>query len=620
MGIINYISKKHLVIYLVLILAFLLRFYRLFDIPFTHDEFSTLFRTNFNSFTELINKGVKIDAHPAGLQVWVYYYKQLFGQKEWVIKLPFILFGFFSILIFYKVFSRWYNQTMALFTVSFMATLQYFVMYSQIARPYSSGLFFVSMLVFIFDKLVFEKKSNVYYFLLYSFFGALSLYNHHFSALLACIITVTGLVLVNKSLRLRFTLSGVLMFVLYLPHVTVFLDQLKLGGLGEWLNKPTLYFLIDYLKYFFGFSFLNLLLLICLIIFSFFNFSYRNYFSKYTFVCFIWFFFPLLIGFLYSIYRAPVLQYSVLIFGAPFLFPLFFAGIKQLSQKSIFLVVCIILILNSYVLIKERKHYDIFYNSGYQAFLKDYPKHIASKNIAAVFDAEYSHKKIIQHYIRHNYFTKDFYWAESCLDLNDWIDFVRIKARSNKYFYYASVFDSDPNFLIVLLDYFPNIEFQKNYMGATIYLLRKGSEQNFILKNECIASKGIAKLEDEYSSGKSFYLNKLIVSPMNLIDISLTIDKLELNQSKIVSSIELNDSVYDWRGADFNLFKSNIIHSKVKVHLPVKLSDININNQNLILKTYLWKSKNETFKFNNYSLKVLSGNPRLYGLFNPIFE
>ena len=60
----------------ILVVAFLLRFFDLFNIPFTHDEFSTLFRTNFSSFSELIEKGVKIDAHPAGLQVFIYYYKR----------------------------------------------------------------------------------------------------------------------------------------------------------------------------------------------------------------------------------------------------------------------------------------------------------------------------------------------------------------------------------------------------------------------------------------------------------------------------------------------------------------------------------------------------------------
>ena len=71
--------KKHIGILIILSIAIILRFYHLFDIPFTHDEFSTLFRTNFSSFSELIEKGVKIDGHPAGLQFFVIQRKKGFG-------------------------------------------------------------------------------------------------------------------------------------------------------------------------------------------------------------------------------------------------------------------------------------------------------------------------------------------------------------------------------------------------------------------------------------------------------------------------------------------------------------------------------------------------------------
>ncbi len=126
----------------ILVVAFLLRFFDLFNIPFTHDEFSTLFRTNFSSFSELIEKGVKIDAHPAGLQVFIYYYKQVFGTSTWVIKMPFLLFGLLSVYLVFKIYRNWFNLTIAYVAAAFMASIQFTVMYSQIARPYSSGLFF----------------------------------------------------------------------------------------------------------------------------------------------------------------------------------------------------------------------------------------------------------------------------------------------------------------------------------------------------------------------------------------------------------------------------------------------------------------------------------------------
>lgn len=64
--------KNKAVLILILLTGSILRLYRLFQIPFTHDEFSALFRTHFPTFLELIEKGVKVDGHPAGVQVFLY--------------------------------------------------------------------------------------------------------------------------------------------------------------------------------------------------------------------------------------------------------------------------------------------------------------------------------------------------------------------------------------------------------------------------------------------------------------------------------------------------------------------------------------------------------------------
>ena len=108
---------------IIMIVAAVLRFYNYFEIPFTHDEFSALFRTNFPDFQTLIDQGVKVDGHPAGVQVFLYYWVQLFGIHEWSIKLPFTLMGIASVYLMYLIAKFWYNETVALISISFFATL-----------------------------------------------------------------------------------------------------------------------------------------------------------------------------------------------------------------------------------------------------------------------------------------------------------------------------------------------------------------------------------------------------------------------------------------------------------------------------------------------------------------
>ena len=61
--------KEHGVFIGILLLSTVLRFIPLFDYEFTYDELSGLDRTQFPDLSNLLEKGVKIAAHPALIQV-----------------------------------------------------------------------------------------------------------------------------------------------------------------------------------------------------------------------------------------------------------------------------------------------------------------------------------------------------------------------------------------------------------------------------------------------------------------------------------------------------------------------------------------------------------------------
>ena len=62
-------------------IAIFTRFYDFFEIPMTYDGFSALFRTRYETFYDLIEKGIKPDAHPAGIQVFEYFLVKLVGEN-----------------------------------------------------------------------------------------------------------------------------------------------------------------------------------------------------------------------------------------------------------------------------------------------------------------------------------------------------------------------------------------------------------------------------------------------------------------------------------------------------------------------------------------------------------
>ena len=78
------------VLVLIIVVAAVLRFFNYAEIPFTHDELSALSRLYYDNFSTLIREGVMPDGHPAGIQVFLYYWVRFFGEDEWIVKLPFV--------------------------------------------------------------------------------------------------------------------------------------------------------------------------------------------------------------------------------------------------------------------------------------------------------------------------------------------------------------------------------------------------------------------------------------------------------------------------------------------------------------------------------------------------
>src|SRR5690606_31293576 len=93
-------------------------------------------------FGELIDLGVCKDTHPAGVQVFLFYWIKLFGISEAAVRLPFVIAGILSVLLVYLIAKRWFNETVALLSAAAIAFLEFPITYSQLARPYASGLLF----------------------------------------------------------------------------------------------------------------------------------------------------------------------------------------------------------------------------------------------------------------------------------------------------------------------------------------------------------------------------------------------------------------------------------------------------------------------------------------------
>jgi hypothetical protein len=640
--------KNNSILLIILLVATALRFYNYFEIPFTHDEFSALFRTYFNNFSTLIEKGVKVDTHPAGVQVFLYYLTKLFGHQAWVVKLPFTIFGILSVYLIYLIAKQWYNESVGLISAAFLASIQYAIVYSQIARPYISGLFFSLLMVYYWSKIIRNPQSNFYKnAVLYVFSSAICAYNHHFSLLFAAIVGITGVFFIQRKYLVRYLISGVAIFILYIPHLNIFFSQLGDKGVEGWLAKPTISFFHKYLGYIFHFSWITVLVVIGIIVLGFMHLNRQKSPKGKRIIFPIWFILPILIGFFYSVFVNAVIQYSVLIFSFPYLFFILFGHIKNLKAQTNILIVAIILIANISTLIAKRHHYKLLYNDIHKQVFTDYKK--AKKNHKKIDFIIYSHAKISRYYFQKlNIDTNNIHFNEfnTALELKQ---FLTVAKEKTDYLYLGCRSDIDPDYIPVILDYYPNIVWKNNYFIGATYLFTnkkiKGLDNisviescDFEPKTNCALS-GINKQRitekvsssgnhsyhidslTTYSPAYSFLLKDIVTNKNSFIDISVKVlPKDNLNGIHLVSSIESNEEVLYWGGSlSNNYLGSDSLNKKwVTIYHAVKIPDLDIGGQQSHIKIYIWNKPKHDFFIDDFTIKLRKGNPYLYGLVESI--
>lgn len=364
-------SKRldYILLGIILLVAAVLRLWKLGQVPFMHDEFSALLRTRFDNFHDFIQQGVMPDSHPIGVQLFLWGWVKLFGMNEFWVKLPFVMMGIGSIYLIYLIGRQWFNRKVGLFSAAFFAVSQFTVFYSQLARPYAAGLFFVLLMAVFWHKVVFGTKTPT----TKTYIGfALSAWAcslmQYFSIAQAGLIFLTGLFFLPKERRKAYWLSGIAAVVLFAPTLPIFYQQLFVSGsIGGWLSAPKNSFLLDFIQYTMNYSQLFMFATGIIILLPLILGKRDKSKNPLRWAGLAWFVIIFAIAFAYSLFREPILQHSTLIFSFPFVIIVAFSLFKSrtLSAWQTALVVAVILFVGITSLVLTRRHYDLMYHQGF---------------------------------------------------------------------------------------------------------------------------------------------------------------------------------------------------------------------------------------------------------------
>jgi hypothetical protein len=393
---------------LVVAVAAGLRFYDLFALPLTNDETSALMRLNAKSVSELLGTVVWNDGHPMLVQVFLWYWTKWFGTAVWVVKLPFLLCGLGSVILMIRIGIRLGAAWAGLLAAAMLATLQFPLMYSEIARPYAPGLLLSLWAFYVWLRWLEVCKTEVAGInlwakplILLSIAGYLGASNHYFNGLILALLFISGLMILPRNRWIRYLWPWLLGAALYMHQIGIFMHHLQVGSPG-WLQVPTWKSLFKHFMYCFGYSLwpihawlLGVLLgeLIQKRKIKWLGFDeilagskvisagadgdgsdLSEKHQKRAINRIIWLLYlaPLLMAYLYSVYRAPVFQDSVLLFSFGFGILGFALWVDRrvLSLRLKAGLVVLTLLVNLYVLLVDRNHRELFNNQSYDAAVK----------------------------------------------------------------------------------------------------------------------------------------------------------------------------------------------------------------------------------------------------------
>ena len=191
--------KQNWLLILILLIGIAYRFLPIYNYEFSHDELSGISRTVFPSFIEELNKAIKIDAHPALIQLFLWYWVKLFGYNEIAIKLPFLICGVLSIYYIYTFGKEFFNKNVGLIAATIVSCSFIFLVYSSYSRMYISGVLFSILFLISLFKILFDDNINTKDYLFFVLFSLLCAYNHHMSSLFAFTAVVLSFFYINKS-------------------------------------------------------------------------------------------------------------------------------------------------------------------------------------------------------------------------------------------------------------------------------------------------------------------------------------------------------------------------------------------------------------------------------------
>lgn len=591
--------RDHAWISLVLLVAFLLRFWAFWEIPYSHDELSALLRTQVDGWNGFIETGIKMDNHPGGVQLLIWLQTIIGGYSQWWIKLPFLLSGVWSVWMLYLVAVRMFSKPVGLMSSALLATLQFPITFSQWARPYSIGLLLVIAALWALLLLRQEKGAVWKWVVAYGMLCAAAGYVHYFALLQVILLSIGFVPFLKKRLGYAALGAGIGL-LMWLPHLGLTLFHLDRGGIGNWLHLPKSGYWLEVIQYVFQFDMATPVVLILASISVLVTTRWYALYSRYYLLMMS--ILPYVIGYLYSINVSPLLHQSVLIFSLPF-FLMFCSSFVTHQRPFLDFALVLVMAININVLIIQRSHYQVNYSSEYESPLKWLK---TNNNDSKGADALVDLRNDFVYMMFDLGITpeSDLQFVEPLLHngkIGSYLDGLQ-----NDHLFFAMNSGTEPEVFAAVLDRYPCIDSVQYYHAGEAYWLSRSCESRRLLDQ--INGEQVLHSEQSYSKSLMVVMDGMLVTQN--IHATAKFDG-GAEDANLVVDVQ-SDLSPSWRGVQLNRIGGAA--SEKRAYNVYYASEWELNDADR-LKSFVWLNSEDTVTVNDLKLYAVPVNTNKFKLF-----
>lgn len=371
--------RNYYLIIIIFLAGLALRLYDLGTESIWYDEAISIAVAKLGLIEQIQWSFYQNDNNPLFYYEFLHFWIWIFGDSEFVSRLPSALFGSLSVVAIYLVGKSLFNKNVGLLSALILAVSDFHIKYSQEARAYSLLALFTLLSFYFFLKLTRSKRR--WYLVGYLVSTALMLYTHYYGFFILAAQNIFFFANYFKSRNLgiitfrAWIISQIILFISYLPGFLLFAKHTIAIQGGFWLPEPNLFGIVRTFAIYSGSAAMALVLTIFSLIAV---FGYKevknkigltsrsNVFKDDTelplsspnriYLLLLWLFVPLFLPYLISLISTPVLLFRYTI-GASLAFYILSArGIEASGRKSIMILLAVAILISSYFNLKP--YYD----------------------------------------------------------------------------------------------------------------------------------------------------------------------------------------------------------------------------------------------------------------------